>query len=183
MNSRILPSLALLLSLGIFFVYVNPTWNDSILATQERIAQADQTLAAATKYTKQQKELTDARNAIDPANLTRLTTFLPDSVNNVGLVLDLNALAARSGLSLSNIDVVAGNVSTSAQGALSVGSANPLGSVNLSLSAAGTYAALQAFLTGIEKSARILDVKDIVVRGSDTGVYTYQMKIRLYWLR
>lgn len=183
MNSRILPSLSLLFSLGIFFVYVNPTWNDSILATQANIAEADQTLAAATKYTKQQKELTDARNAIDPANLTRLSTFLPDSVNNVGLVLDLNALAARSGLSLANIDVVVNNTSASAQGALSVASANPVGSVNLSLSAIGTYAALKAFLIGIEKSARLLDVRDIVVRGSDTGVYNYQMKIRLYWLR
>ncbi len=183
MNSHILPFFALMLSAGIFFAYVNPTWNDSILATKAKIAEADQTLAAATKYTAQQKELTDARNAIDPAHLARLTTFLPDSVNNVGLVLDLNALAARSGLSLANIDVVANNVSASAQGALSVASANSTGSVNLSLSAVGTYPALKTFLIGIEKSARILDVQDIVVRGSDTGVYNYQMKIRLYWLR
>lgn len=183
MNSRILPVLALMVSLGTFFGYVNPTWNDSIIATKANIAEIDQTLAAASKYSTQQKELTDARNAIDPTNLARLSTFLPDSVNNVGLVLDLNALAARSGLSLANIDVVVNNINTSTQGALSVTNANPVGSVNLSLSAVGTYAALQAFLTGVEKSARILDVRDIVVRGSDTGVYNYQMKIRLYWLR
>jgi hypothetical protein len=42
---------------------------------------------------------------------------------------------------------------------------------------------MQTFLTGIEKSARLLDVQDILVTGSDTGVYTYQMTMRLYWLR
>jgi len=55
--------------------------------------------------------------------------------------------------------------------------------VDLSLSAIGTYTALQNFLRGVEKSVRLLDIKDIVVKGSDTGVYTYQMKLRLYWLR
>jgi hypothetical protein len=55
--------------------------------------------------------------------------------------------------------------------------------VNLNLSALGTFAAFQNFLIGIERSARILDISDIVVKGSDTGVYSYQMVIRLYWLR
>ena len=38
-------------------------------------------------------------------------------------------------------------------------------------------------MAGIEKSLRLLDVQDLVVKGSDTGVYTYQMHIRFYWLR
>ncbi|MBI2025438.1 hypothetical protein HYT04_01465 [Candidatus Kaiserbacteria bacterium] len=68
-------------------------------------------------------------------------------------------------------------------GTLPVSRANPIGSVDLSLSAIGTYSSLQAFLVGIENSARLIDVRDIVVKGSDTGVYTYQMTLRLYWLR
>jgi hypothetical protein len=109
---------------------------------------------------------------------------LPDSVDNVGLILDLNALAARSGLSLSNIDVTKNAAASSdASGALPVARVNPTGSIDLSLSAVGTYAALQTFLVGIEKSIRLIDVQDIVVKGSDTGLYTFQMKLRIYWLR
>ena len=184
MNSRILPVLALLVSIGIFFVYVSPAWSGTIAATKAAIALDDQALTAADEYAAQQNALASARNAINPENLTRLATLLPDSVDNVGLILDLNALAARSGFSLVNVDVVT-DAATSAQNAAGAlaGARNPIGSINLSLSAVGTFAALQSFLGGVERSARLLDVQDIVVKGSDTGVYTYQMALRLYWLR
>jgi|CXWL01.1.fsa_nt_gi hypothetical protein len=179
MSSHILPISALVVALGIFFGYVNPTWGGSIATTKAAIKADDAALAAADNYAKQQNQLTAARDAIDPANLTALATFLPGSVDNVRITLDLNSLAARSRLAVSNIDVVTGGTNSrsspdSAQ--------NPVGSVDLSLSAVGTFAALQEFLVGIEKSVRLLDVHDLVVRGSDTGVYNYQMTLRLYWL-
>jgi len=197
MNSKIIPFLALFLAVGTFFGYVNPTWSGSIASTKEAIALDDQALEAADKYAAQQNTLASARNAISLTNLKRVAVFLPDSVDNVGLIPDLNALAARSGLSLANIDVVSGgtggaNAQGGATGAVPQGvvpqglpaaGANPVGSVDLSLSAVGTYSALKSFLIGIERSARLLDVRDIVVKGSDTGVYNYQMTLRLYWLR
>ncbi|MHB8860403.1 MAG: type 4a pilus biogenesis protein PilO [Minisyncoccota bacterium] len=186
MNSRILPALALIIAIGIFFAYVNPAWTGSIAAAKAAIANDDQALATAQQYTAQQNQLATARDAIDPANQKALDTFLPSSVDNVGLILDLNALASRSGLSIANVDVIT-NAATDANaknaGALSANTLNPVASVDLSLSATGTFAALQTFLVGVEKSARLLDVHDLTVKGSDTGVYTYQMTISLYWLR
>ncbi len=183
MNNNIIPTLALIVAAGIFFFYVNPTWSGSITTMKSSIASDNKALAAAITYATQQNELAAARNAIDPADLARLATFLPSSVDNVGLILDLNALAARSGLALSSIDVMKNTVVTKSNnnGALALN--NPVGSVNLALSAVGTYTALQTFLRGVETSQRLLDVRELVAKGSDTGVYTYQMKITLYWLR
>lgn len=185
MNSRILPLLALFIAAGIFFVYVGPTWSGSIAATKASIVLDDEALVAADEYKAQQNELASKVNAIDPANLARLSVFLPDSVDNVGLILDLNALAARSSLSLANIDVTANTVdsATPAGQALPASSVNPMGSIDVSLSAVGTYAALKAFLIGVENSARLLDVRNISVSGSETRVYTYKITLRLYWLR
>lgn len=185
MNSRILPASAFIIALGIFFGYASPAWSGSIATTKAAIADDVKALASADAYAKQQVDLTAEQNAIDSANLTRLSVFLPDSVDNVGLILDLNTLAARSGISLSNIDVIAGNSSMKqgTAGSVSLAMQSPVDSVDLSLSAVGTYTAFQTFLGGIEKSARLLDVKDLTVKGSDTGVYTYQMSIRFYWLR
>lgn len=185
MNNNILPSVALIVAVGIFFIFINPTWTVGIAATQAAIAADDQALTAADVYTKQQNQLSSARDSIEPSNLAALVTLLPNSVDNVGLILDLNALAARSGLSVANIDVItnaSGQQGTNA-GTLPLTARNPVGSVDLSLSAVGTFTALNTFLNGIEKSARLLDVHDLVVKGSDTGVYTYQMTLRLYWLR
>ncbi|MDP1690200.1 MAG: type 4a pilus biogenesis protein PilO [bacterium] len=182
MNSNIIPTLALIVAAGILFGYVGPTWSGGLADKRAAIASDDQALAAATTYAAQQNQLATARNAIDPTDLSRLVTFLPSSVDNVGLILDLNALAARSGLTLSNIDVTT-TVATNANTTAATTRANPVGSVSLALSAVGTYAALQTFLRGVETSRRLLDVQELVVKGSDTGVYTYQMKLNLYWLR
>lgn len=180
MNSRILPALALMIAVGIFFVYVSPTWSGSIADAKTAISADEDALKAANDYTTRVKELTDQKSSIDQESISRLATFLPDTVDNVGLILDLNTLAARSGVSLSNIDVAVPSASTVTKpGAVQ----NPVSSVDLKLSAVGTYTAFQSFMAGIEKSARLLDIKDLAVKGSDTGVYSYDMTIRLYWLR
>jgi Tfp pilus assembly protein PilO len=187
MNSRILPLLALMISVGIFFAYIKPTWSGPIADTKTAIAQNDSALKAAKKYNETKNALASEYNSIDQEALARLSTFLPDSVNNVSLILDINALAARSGLSLSSIDVISNSgdstKNTAPNSTLPVSRADPVGSIDLSLTATGTYNALQEFLVGIEKSARLLDVLDIIVSGSNVGVYTYKMTVRLYWLR
>lgn len=208
MTSRLLPFLALVAAVGIFFAYVNPLWNGKIASAKAGIASDDQALASAAAYVKRENELASQMNAIDPTALARLTTFLPDSVDNVGLILDLNALAARSGLTLSSLDVAnasSGAASTPASTPVTTPASvpavapattasgpsfatagqgsDPVGTVDLTIAAKGTYGALQSFLKGIEFSERLLDVRDITITGSDSGLYTYQMTLRLYWLR
>jgi hypothetical protein len=192
MSSRVLPTIAIMLAIGIFFAYVRPVWNGPVAATKLSIQNNTDALVAAAEYKARENELAAARNAIDASNLERLATFLPDSVDNVTLILNINALAARSGILLSNVDVIANKEASAKK--VSTGSAaaatppsgtslGPVGSVDLALTAVGSYAALQTFLAGIEKSARLLDVRDIVVTSTETGVYSYKMTMRLYWLR
>jgi hypothetical protein len=184
MSSRIIPSLALVVAAAVFFLYVGPTWRGPIAVAKATIASDEAALVAAKEYSDQQNQLAAARDAIDPANLTALATFLPDSVDNVRLILDLNALAARSQFSLSSINVAhdAGSV-PSTSGTLPSSGSGVVGSVDLSLSGVGTFNALQDFLSGVEKSARLLDVRDLTVRTAETGIYSYTMVLRLYWLR
>lgn len=159
--------------------YINPTWTGSIAAMRTAIAADDQALASAQQFNNKKDELAKQRNAIDPASLTALETLIPDSINNVGVILDLNALAAHTGVSITAADVTATSAQSNDPNMLQ----NPIGTVELTLTASGTYQALQAFLSGVEHSARLLDVEDIAVSGSDTGVYTYQIHLSLYWLR
>ena len=187
MNSRALPPFAILISIGIFFAYVMPLWTGQIAQTRDAISSDDQALAAAAEYTLEQNKLAAEKDAISPADLKRLETFLPSSVDNVGLILDLNALAARSNISLSGIDVANIASARSPEGDIPIGetdsaASDPVGSVDLSLSAIGTYSAFQNLLAGIERSGRLLDIHDLSVTGSNNGAYSYAMKVGLYWL-
>lgn len=186
MNSRIIPSIAILLAIVIFFGYVNPLWTGDIAKKNIEITAANNALVSAADYKKEQNKLISDRDSIAQEKIDRLSVFLPDSVDNVGLIINLNALAVRSGLSVSNIDVITSAIKGSTDsndGTLPSNSPNIVGSVDLSLSTVGSFSALQKFLTGIERSARILDIHELEVTGSDTGVYSYRMAIRLYWLR
>jgi Tfp pilus assembly protein PilO len=175
--SQFLPLISFAIALSILFGYVTPTWSGSIREAKAGIARSEAGLAAAKQYTAQQNGLASSRNQIDQAMLARLETLLPNSVDNVGLILDLNALATRSNLLLSNIDVAESGADDPAA------STNPYGSIELSLSAAGAYSAFQDFLLSVERSARLLDVRQVSVEGSNTGVYQYRMTVRLYWLK
>lgn len=192
MNHKATSFLSLIIAVGVFFAYVGPTWKGEITTTKAAIKSDDDALSAAKAYTEAQNQLTAARNAIDPNDLARLTSFIPDSVDNVRIILDINSLAARSGLTISNVTVsdsstsrTKSSVSSNTQAGASTLAApeNPVGSVDLSLAAAGTYSSLRSFLDGVEKSGRLLDLRDLAVKGSNTGAYNYQMTLRIYWLR
>ncbi|MDO8623961.1 MAG: hypothetical protein Q7R54_01270 [bacterium] len=179
--NRLIPAVALVLALAIFFGYVSPTYSGSVVKTKATIEREQAALDAASLFAKKQNELASAKNAISPDNLAHLETLLPGSVDNVGLILDLTALAARSGVLLSNI-----NVTPPASAAIASDAGtelSPIGSVDLTLTAAGSYGAFRSFLASIERSARLLDVSNLSLAGSETGVYTYSMTVRLYWLR
>ncbi len=175
MTSRAVPLVCLILAFGIALGYVSPMYTEDITELQAAIENNDKALAAAKAYKEKENQLVAEKDNIPPADLARLQTLLPDSVNNVRLILDLNALAARTGVVLTSIDVATLSQSTE-------GSDNPIGAIDLTLAATGSYRSFHNFLLGVERSARLLDVVKIGVTGSDTGVYQYAVTLRIYWL-
>lgn len=191
---RLFPIVPFLAALGLFFGYVHPTYTGSISALNNEIKSYDAALAAADRFAEREAALSAERAAIPPEGLARLEALLPDGVDNVQLILDLDALASRSGLSLTDFDVATGGASTDPNstapaGAIApgegveLGGIDPVDSIDLAVTATGTYASLRTFLTGVERSLRLLDLVELTVEDSETGVYSYDMTFRLYWLR
>jgi len=195
MISRLIPIIMVLGALGLFFGYVQPTYQGSIAALRAETKDLDTALLAAREFKEKEVQLTQERTKIPAEQLTRLQSALPDSVDNVQLIVDLNSLAARSGVQLSEFDIVGGAGSTASTagtapapgdastGALALAQDESMESLELSVAATGSYAAFRTFLYGVESSLRPLDVVELSVRDSATGVYTYNVTFRLYWLR
>lgn len=179
MISRIFAAVALLVAALTFFFYINPTWAGDIATAKATIASDDQALVAAEQYSNKENQLISAKKLIKPELLARLSTFLPNSPGDVQLILDLDSLAARSGLTLNSISIA----DTSGSNNNAIASGKAYNSIETSLSASGSYASFRSFLTSIEHSARLLDVTSLSVTGSNTGVYNYSMTLRLYWLQ
>lgn len=183
MITRILPFAAIAIAAGIFFGYVMPTYNKSVVSTQAQIDSYESALGAAKSFTQKEAELEQQRNALSPQNISRLEAFLPDGVNNVQLILDLDGLAARSGMALSNFNIDTTSISSGASpNSLALESSNPVDSIQLTLETTGTYAQFRSFLAGIEQSLRPLDVVNVTVAAGQTGSYKYTLTVRIYWL-
>ena len=166
-----------------FFAYTNPTYTGPVASLRGEIHSYDNALVAARAYREKEEALISERNAISAEGLARIEAFLPDGVDNVQLILDLNALAGRTGLTLSDFDIVE-TAQSQAQDPqrLSIESAGLTDSVELTVTAVGTYDAFKRFLDGVEWSLRPLDLVELSITDSQTGVYSYNMKFRIYWL-
>lgn len=189
--SRLVPLLMIIGAIALFFGYTNPTYNGAIANLQSEIESLDQALEAAEAFKEREAELARQVASLPQEDLTRLQTFLPDSVDNVQLIVDLNELANRSGVELSDFEITGGAEGAEAGGdalteeeiAAAYDTGEVTGSLQLSTSATGSYAAFRTFLEGIETSLRPLDVVELGVQDSETGVYTYTMTLSLYWLQ
>ncbi len=197
--SKALPIVLLLIAGGIFAGYVHPTVTKDIAAARAEVKKYDAALTAAARYEQKQTQLATEQQALPTDGIERLEQYLPDNVDNVQLILDLDGLASRSGLTITNFNTTESVTSPKASAdaaangevppapsasgqVLSVDPSKPYESLDLSITASGSYAQMRMFLDGVESSLRPLDLIQLQITDSPTGVYKYQMTFRLYWL-
>jgi Tfp pilus assembly protein PilO len=189
MGKLIFGTIALIIAGGAFFAYTKPAY-DGIQATQAQIAEYDSALSKAAELQSLKQSLLSRYNAFDPTALDRLQKMLPDHVDNIALILDLDSIASRYGLALQNVDIATAGTNTASQTAVgAIGSANQAyDSLTLTFSTSGTYDSFQKFMTDLENSLRIVDLSSLVIsRASGSSgnapVYTYNISLRTYWLK
>ncbi len=177
MNSKFVSTVVLALAIGLFFSYVQPTWND-IQSIRDVMKSDEDAVTAVNEFNNKKDELKKVLDSIDPANLAKIDAMLPSSVDTIKDVLMIDALGKKAGLKISNIDV---QVSKDAAADNRAQRTAATESITLTVSAEGNYAAFNTFLSGLERSQTLFDVRDLSVTGSNTGVYKYALSIRSYW--
>ena len=191
MTKTIFSIVAVALDGGIFFFYTKPAY-DSTQAIQAQIASYNGALDKAAELQALKQQLLSRYNAFSPESIDRLQKLLPDHVDNVALILDLDNLAARFGLPLENVDVATPASTASSQGAIgTLGSGSgKQDSIAIRFSTAGTYNDFLQFMLELERSLRIVDLVSLSlspqgVSSPTTGLplYRYDITLRTYWLR
>lgn len=138
-------------------------------------------------------KLTKQYNDIDPANIDKLQKLLPDSVDNIRLILEIEKIAMPYGMALRNVkyDALADKeTKTVVQAGGAPVSSQEYGTWELAFSTTGTYANFVNFLKDLEKNLRIVDVSSVEF-SSDIGtevpgftpVYQYTITLKTYWLK
>ncbi|MEK7128011.1 MAG: hypothetical protein AAB933_00400 [Patescibacteria group bacterium] len=204
MTRFILPVILIGVSVAVFFVFTNPLYNDIGLKKAE-VDSYDEALANSKMLENERDKLTAKYNSFNPENLAKLSKLLPESVDNIRLILEIEQIALPYGMALkdvkySNVVAPAGNgkgaVSASPAAGTSTGGAvqasnKDYGVWDLSFSTTGSYGNFLNFTRDLENNLRLVDVSSIQFSSSGGGSfsssppdsYKYDFKIKTYWLK
>ncbi len=180
----IFPYIFIALSIGLFLVFVRPMYND-IKLLRDDITAYNLALAHSTDLQKVRDDLASKYSNITPANKERLSHFLPNSVDNIQLMLELEKIASLHGMTLKNITFAPPSSSEDT----SLG--DTYGTFDLQFRTQASYETFSLFLKDLEHNLRQIDVKGISFSASDASkqigleqnVYEYSLKIKTYWLK
>ncbi len=166
-------------------MYTNPTFQASkSLATQA--ASYNDALSKAQQLRAMRDSLLSKRNTFSNEDVTKLEHVLPDNIDTIRLIIDINNIASKHNLSLGNLQLGSISDSRSTQSSAAVGSSgDPIGSVQIGFTVSTDYDTFLAFLHDLEHSLRIIDVDKISFDSSTsqtTGSSTYTLDLRTYWL-
>lgn len=181
-------------SIGLFFVYTNPSY----LTVQELRAQEssfNEALDNSKKLQAIRDTLVAKYNSFSPTTMDHIKKFLPDNVDNIKLVLEINRVAEQYNLQVKNIkyDLSKAEAPTGNKFVAQApkGATKDYADFDLEFSLQGSYGNFVSFLESLERSLRIVDVQSISFSSaeavSQTGVptdnYKYDLKIKTYWLK
>lgn len=162
-----------------FFMYTNPEYQKlkEKIAQNQRIVEAN---SKATTLRAVRQRLSDDRNKISEADVDKIAKMLPDSVENVGLIIDIDNIASKYGMRIRNTKI---NDSTSRANAVGP-DARKFGAITLSFTVTSAYDNFLLFLQDLESSVRLVDVTGLTfVSTSQSGRYDFSVTLQTYWLK
>ncbi len=178
--------LLILVSIGVFFFFVDPQYKE-VKALRIRHAENEKMLDKAKELRAKRDELNQRYKNISEEERNKLTKAVPETVDNVQLIFDIDNIARKYGIVLKGISVSGGtekdaNKPASRQVVDKTGQRN--GTITLGFSFSTSYDSFKSFLADLEESLRLVDVTDFSISANDTNnIYDYSIKLNTYWLR
>ena len=197
--------LLIIISIILFFWIVNPLYSD-VSSLRTEVATYNIALDNSKELQATRDQLTENYKNINKSDRDRLERFLPNTVNNIRFILEIERIANMHSMPIKNVrfqpEKVSGDNTLDTaknppkQGTTIVTSGNPntslpYGSFPIEFTTEGDYNTFVLFLKDLEHNLRLIDIKSIsftVPQGDKNGIinpniYTYNLKIETYWLK
>lgn len=171
----------LVLSIGLFYTFTNPIYK----GVQELNTTASgyrEVLGNLSELVENRDRLAINYNSISKAEIERLSKALPENVDTVRIALDLDTIAGRYGITLSEVSIDDSSESSASQIVLP-DHALPYEKTPVSISFISDYQNFKRFLQDLEKSLRIMDVRSVSFKSTDAGLYEHKIVMDTYWVK
>ncbi|MES2023128.1 MAG: hypothetical protein V4439_00400 [Patescibacteria group bacterium] len=194
----IFPTILIGVAIAGFFMFVSPYYSD-IGAMKDKVSSYNEALNNSKALESERDKLTAKYNQISTENMDKLQKLIPDNVDNIRLILEIEKIASPYGMVLKDVkyDTLDKTIAPApTQAPVRPGALAPVnkdyGTWDLEFSTQGTYNNFINFIKDMESNLRIVDISSIQF-SSDTGAglgvaqssgsYKYSFKIKTYWLK
>ncbi len=197
------PISLILTSIILFFLVINPFYKDvKQLKTDVSVYRGALDNANVLKDTRD--SLLEKYRNIKEEDKTRLNNFLPNTVNNIKFILEIERIANLHGMPLKNIkfddkDLPENQVANTDDSIVIPSDEmvieKPFGVFPIEFVTEGDYASFLSFIEDLELNLRLMDIKEISFAIPDKtttstpdvsinpNIYNYIVKVDTYWLK
>lgn len=177
----ITPLLLIAIAVGGFLKFTDPVFEE-IKTLQAEKDTLNRALGNAKKLREAQDKLLAEFRNIPAEDLNRLNKLLPDNVDNVRLIIDINNIARPYGMTIRNIQIKTDEGRT--EDSVIQDGSDKQGVVTLGFSVSGSYNNFKSFIADLARSLRLVDVTATTFSAAaDRDVYDYSVEIKTYWLK
>ena len=168
------------ISIGGFFFFTKPMLAD-LSALSDKKTEYQSSLEKLNSIEEIQKGLTEKLDSLGASEKEKLETLLPDSPGSVKLAADIDGMASRHGISVDKISYTKKN-DDQGQSIAGAPAGKTFQSTMLTFSFTSDYSHLKNFLSELESSLRLLDLRSIDLTVGEKGVYNYNLSAEVYSL-
>jgi len=183
---KYLPIILIALSIATFFLLVDPQY-EKVQTLNKQKEDNDTMLQLAQDLQRKRDILRDSYNNISVDERRELEKLLPDTVDNVRLILDINNIAEEYGITIQNIDVSRDGDEVKSGSAKNVSSSidrtGDIGTIRLGFTINATYEVFISFMKDLEEALRVVDIRTLNVRKGQGPFMSYEVILDTYWLR
>jgi len=157
-----------------------------LLAEKSKLNEA---LGNAQKLRQKIADLEQAEKNIPEVDRNRLDSFIPDRIDTVNFVYDINNIAARHGMILKAVKIKnreersAEGLSSRELAVTEAAGANTVAEMGMSFQVTGDYDSLMGFLEDLSLSLRVADVTSLSFTTSEDGSNQYDIELKTYWVK
>lgn len=171
----------MILTLSIVYAFIYPSVTNLSNLFNERQKYKD-ALGVVNNIEDKKNELLTEFNNISAADKKDIETILPNSLDFVNLISQIDAVAASHGISIDKISSreTGSSVGESVEKAQS---ARPYQSSIIGFSLVAPYDKFRDFIDDLGKSLRTLDIRSVELKTQENGAYSYDVTFETYWLK
>tara|TARA_Y100000310_G_scaffold334874_1_gene415594 strand:- start:2408 stop:2974 length:567 start_codon:yes stop_codon:yes gene_type:complete len=182
MNKNIIAILSLILAVVVYLIYIQDLYSEvSVIRAENESLQ--QNIEQVDNFIDLQRDLSNRLGSFSQGDLDRLEEFLPDRVNAIQTILDIQELSRKNGLILTgSISVEGLDSAVDKYGAEKSQDDTLFHEVTFGFSVLGPYNNLTSFLSEVAKSLKIYNIPSVSFSADETGINSYVIKLETFQL-